>query len=320
MSKVNTSFEVKAAGLLSTIQDLGRFGQAQLGVTTGGPADSLAFNWANKLLGNNANASVIEVTMGGLQLICLADSQICITGAVTELTINQQSANLWQVHSVKQGDTIAIEYAQSGLRLYVAVAGGFAVDKPLGSSATVIRECIGGMDGKGLVPGQQLASYATQPRPMLALTQCNQPNYQLDDNQLTLRVVKGYQFDGFSSLQRQRFFSSEYKVSHLADRMGYRLSGPAIEYPSNTMLSEGICAGAIQIPADGQPIILGKDRQTIGGYPKIGSVLSLDLDKLMQVDPATNIKFELIDIEHAHNLLHLAKAKFEQTPLLELDK
>jgi len=135
---------------------------------------------------------------------------------------------------------------------------------------------------------------------------------------LELRVIPGYQIDSFSSLQQQRFFSGEFITTDRADRMGFRLNGPAINCDIDGILSEGICYGAIQIPPDGQPIILLNDRQTIGGYPKIGAVLSLDLPKLAQSMPGTPIRFTRISVDDAHCLLHLAKHRFQRAELLPL--
>ena len=306
------AFNVIKAGILSLVQDLGRFGQAKLGLTTGGPADDHAHCWANQLLGNDLNDSTIEITMGGFKAVALAQCQICVTGAKTKVTINNKSIPQWRVHNLRIGDVLAISFATEGSRIYFAIAGGFAVPKQLNSSATVIREGIGGLNGKGLQNGQILRFYATDKRPLLGLNKQDIPQYP---KHLTLKVVTGYQYHAFETMERKRFFHSRYTVTQLADRMGYRLSGAAISFPTRNMFSEGIAQGAVQIPADGQPIVLGKDRQTIGGYPKIGSVLSTDLSKLMQTTAGATIEFEPISIETAHKLLHLAKTKFKHTHL-----
>jgi biotin-dependent carboxylase-like uncharacterized protein len=301
--------------MLSLIQDLGRFGQAQLGLSCGGPADNHAFAWANRLLANDVNSAVIEISLGGLELVCLRDTQICITGAHLSVKINQQSIAQWRVNCVKEGDTITLGMANKGTRIYLAVNGGFAVPQQFNSAATVVREGIGGFDGRPLSVGQTLTAYSSDTQPLLGLAAADIPNYP---NQLCLNVIKSYQHDQFHTSERERFFLSEYQVSHLADRMGYRLSGAAIQYPTRTLYSEGICEGAIQIPADGQPIIIGKDRQTIGGYPKIGTLLSTDLSRLMQAGTGDRIRFRAINIEDAHNSLHLSRIKYANTQPLKL--
>ena len=144
----------------------------------------------------------------------------------------------------------------------------------------------------------------------------DQPVYQRD---IRVRVISGYQSAHFPALQQRRFFGSEFEVSDRADRMGYRLNGPVIKCDIEGILSEGICQGAIQIPADGQPIVLMNDRQTIGGYPKIGSALSLDLHQLGQLTPGAGVQFERIDLQEAHNILHLQRARLAsvQTDIID---
>lgn len=311
-SEALQAFKILDAGMLSLIQDAGRFGQAKLGLSTGGPADEHAFMWANKLLGNPANSATLEITMGGLHLESLSDCQISITGAHCNVSLNNAEISQWRGHNVARGDKLSIDFASAGCRLYLAVGGGFSVTPQLNSAATVVREGIGGIDGKPLKANQILNRFATQNQPLLGLYREDIPDYSKN---LQLRLIKGYQYDRFDRLQKARFFGNCYTVSQLADRMGYRLTGPAIEFPTRTMLSEGIALGAVQIPADGQPIVLGKDRQTIGGYPKIGSVLSLDLSKLMQTTAGATVEFTPITIEEAHNQLHLARAKFNNTTM-----
>lgn len=311
-SKSLPAFKIFNAGMLSLIQDAGRFGQARLGLTTGGPADELAFMWANRLLGNPSNSSTLEITMGGLQLESLDAGQFCITGAKCKVSLNNTEIAQWRSYNIAKGDILNIDFASAGCRIYLAVGGGFSLTPQLNSSATVVREGIGGFDGKPLKANQVLERFFHQAQPLLGLRPEDIPDYS---QMLQLRLVKGYQYDSFESLQKARFFSNSYKVSQLADRMGYRLTGAAIEFHTRTMLSEGIAQGAVQIPADGQPIVLGKDRQTIGGYPKIGSVLSLDLSRLMQTTAGATVEFTPITIEEAHNQLHLARAKFNNTTM-----
>jgi len=315
-----SSFIVQQAGMLSLLQDAGRFGAHHLGLTTGGPVDKLAFKWANRLCSNELDATTIEITVGGVELIAQGKSKIAVTGAEVPLTINGKMKALWRSHYVNDGDVIKLGFASRGMRAYLAVTGGFKVTPSFGSSATVCREKIGGLDGGKLNVGNVLAITAVDPARInssnLILAEKHQPTYSTD---IVLRTILGYQQQNFSALAKQLFFNSEFTVSERCDRMGYRLKGEKISADIDGILSEGICAGAIQIPADGQPIVLLNDRQTIGGYPKIGSVIALDTAKLAQLGQGAKINFVQISIEDAHNINHLAQCLFENTQLQQCD-
>lgn len=230
------------------------------------------------------------------------------------LRINNQEQPRWEVLAVKAGDSIGVEFAEQGCRAYLGVAGGFQIPASFGSTATVVREKIGGLKGDKLHAGDEL--------PCAEVTQCRrlylpidkQPHYQ---ETVTVRVIPGYQQKHFSRYQQRRFFSHSFTVSDRCDRMGYRLEGPAIDCDIEGILSEGICFGAIQVPADGQPIVLLNDRQTIGGYPKIGSALSLDCARLAQLRPGGTVHFAPISPHGAHNALHLAESFNNRQSLLE---
>jgi biotin-dependent carboxylase-like uncharacterized protein len=306
-------FEILSPGILSLLQDAGRYGQHTIGLTNGGPMDPLAFKWANRLLSNDENATVIETTVGGLKLKSTTDTYIAITGAKVNVSINGIESAQWQTLPVKKDDVIELGYATQGCRIYLGVAGGFQVEKQFSSTSTVVRENVGGLNGAALKVGNKLAVIDNkQPANHLKLPEKDIPDYSSD---ITLRVIPSYQQHDFSRHEQRMFFQNEYSVSDLCDRMGYRLSGQKITCDIQGILSEGIALGAIQVPKDGQPIILMNDRQTIGGYPKIGSVLSLDLAKLAQLTQGAKVRFEPITIDHAHNLLLLAQHKFNTTQL-----
>ena len=311
----SNSFTVLNPGMLCTVQDSGRFQQAHLGITNGGPADKYAYKLANKLLANKDNVATLELSFGGLVLQANCHTSIAVTGADIPFSINGQVKDNWQSHKVASGDKIEFGYASEGCRVYLAVAGGFMVNPQFGSVSTVVREKIGGLNGETLKAGQELAVSKTDARPLFRLCETLIPTYK---DEITLRVVTGYQASEFSRVQLNKFFSSVYEVSQQSDRMGYRLIGPSIKSDISQMYSEGISQGAIQVPPDGQPIVLGNDRQTIGGYPKIGSVLSLDLDRLMQCTAGNKVNFEPISIHLAHNLLLLAKQQIDQAKLIQV--
>lgn len=312
-----SGFKVIQPGLLTLIQDAGRYGHHRIGLTTGGPLDANAFKWANRLLGNPLNCSMLEVSIGGLVLEAEVSTYLVVTGAAMPLKINGQEQDRWHSHRVKPGDRIELGFSTQGARAYLAVCGGFRVAPRFGSSATVTREGIGGLcNGNKLQQGDYLPCNEQTTNKAFRLPEKHRPEYS--DN-ISLRVITGYQQQAFSDADKRMFFSSEYKVTDRADRMGYRLAGPEVKPSIDGILSEGICHGAIQIPADGQPIVLLNDRQTIGGYPKIGSMISLDTARIAQLLPGAKVHFEEITIDDAHNLHCLAQAKFERTAMETLE-
>ena len=199
ISKNALGFIVTNGGVLSLIQDAGRFGAFNLGLTNGGPADSLAFYWANRLCGNTINSTAIEISLGGLELIAQVDCVIAITGAPMPLTINGQPKSCWRSFLVKAGDTISLGFTPIGVRCYLAVAGGFTIKPNFGSTATVCRESVGGINGDKLVkndvlPCQTVSKTDDRLKPLM-LAENDQPQYT---NEVPLHTVLGYQQAHFS--------------------------------------------------------------------------------------------------------------------------
>jgi biotin-dependent carboxylase-like uncharacterized protein len=315
-------FLVKQPGMLSLIQDGGRYGSFNIGLTNGGPLDKTAFQWANKLCGNPKNVSAIEVSIGGLSLIAQKNSIIAVTGAQMPFSINGQAKSLWRSYSVAEGDVIELGFSTMGVRCYLAVKGGFQITPSFGSSATVCREKVGGLNGDKIKVNDVLPFASDDLKRELKsinhlmLPEKYQPTYS---NEVVLHTVPSYQQHHFSAAQQRLFFTSEYQVSKSCDRMGYRLEGKAIGCDIEGILSEGICHGAIQIPSDGQPIVLLNDRQTIGGYPKIGAVTALDTAKLAQLASGAKVRFEPISMEQSHNNFHLHLSLFNRITLQTCD-
>ncbi len=304
-----SGFRVMEPGILSQLQDAGRFGHHAMGLTTGGPVDGEAFYWANRLVGNQQGDTVIEVAVGGLKLESEVATSVAVTGAVLVFTINGHPKALWQSHPVGPGDVIDLRFAEKGMRAYVAVPGGFIAKPVLGSTSTVVRE---GM-GEALAQGQTLGCAAIEREPKALPMECV-PRYA---DEVLLRMVPGYQFERFGDEAREKFLGNLFSVSNRSDRMGVCLEGPVIEPPSEGLLSEGICLGAVQVPPDGQPIVLMNDRQTIGGYPKLGSVLSMDLWKLGQCRPGSQLRFETLAQETAVEVFRTAIEAREAVELKE---
>ncbi|AFU99559.1 biotin-dependent carboxyltransferase family protein [Simiduia agarivorans] len=299
--------QVLQPGMLALLMDTGRTGQHGLGLTTGGPLDAPAFFWANTLAGNPANATAIEVAVGGLELRANTDLMIAVTGAEVPLTIDGQKAALWTSHWVNRDSKIKLGFASKGARAYLAANGGFDVAPQFGSTATVVREGIGGLNGKPLAAGDSLTVHdCPDGHPLVTLPEALRPQYP---DQPVLRVIEGYQADQFSPAAKAVFYSSDYTLSPQCDRMGFRLQGPKLACAISGIVSEGISLGAIQVPADGQPIVLLHDRQTIGGYPKIGNVFSGDLYQLGQLMPGASVRFAPMSLEQAHAELLLARRR-----------
>lgn len=306
-------FIVQQPGLLSLLHDRGRYGAHNLGLTTGGPLDFVAFDWANRLLGNDGNATCLEVSFGGLALEAESETSFAITGAEAPCKLNGEAIPQWRTLDVRPGDRLEIGFASKGTRAYLAVRGGFDIAPSFGSSSTVVREKIGGLHGDKLQAGDRLPCASGKVDKHLQLPEADRPVY---GDFASLRVVPGYQQAAFGPTQQWRFFNTEYRLTDRCDRMGFRLEGETVHSNIVGMLSEGICHGAIQIPADGQPIVLMNDRQTIGGYPKIGSVIALDTARLAQLTAGSTVRFEAISIEQAHNIHCLAQARFRHSKLL----
>ena len=308
-----SGFRVRRPGLLSLLQDRGRFGQAALGLTSGGPVDPIAAALANRLVQNPAPATLLEISFGGLELEAREDLQVAVTGAGLPLLCDGAERPMWTVLAVRAGQTLALGFSDIGCRSYLAVRGGFAIAPSFGSTSTVPREGIGGLNGGPLQAGDELPRRPAAPCEPLWLPPRHRPRYH---RRAIVRVIPGYQRAHFPRRERRRFFSGEYRVSRRCDRMGYCLEGPAIACDLCRLLSEGIAPGAIQIPADGQPIVLLNDRQTIGGYPKLGTALSLDAAALGQLRPGDGVNFLPVTRHRAYKALHLARA-FERSRRFE---
>lgn len=304
------AFKVIKPGLLALVQDLGRHGHQSIGLTTGGPMDEVAFRWGNALLDNDPNSAQIEITFGMFTLEAQANTSIAVTGADLGATLNDKSIPPWQTYAIKKGDILAFHQPVWGLRAYLAVKGGFLCEPTLGSVATVMREKIGGLTSKGdkLKKGDSLSYHTSHDHQQRAVPRLAIPNYGNKE----IPVILGYQYQSFSSLERANFFSSDYTVSSNSDRMGYRLKGKAVHTELKGIISEGIAYGAIQIPKDGQPIVLLRDRQTIGGYPKMGCVTRVGGGILAQQKPGDIIQFTPITVDQAEQERHLQMARLAQ--------
>ncbi|CCO47318.1 putative Allophanate hydrolase subunit 2 [Vibrio nigripulchritudo SOn1] len=291
------SFNVIKPGFLTLIQDLGRYGYQHMGITTGGPMDEHAFCWANRLLDNELNAPQLEITLGKLELQASANTCVALTGADLNARLNDQKILPWHTYTVKKGDTLSFDAPVSGLRAYLAVVGGFQLAETLGSVASVPREKMGGLTQGQPLKERDVLHFNASRKDIKSRT----PKWAIPDYNapLELGVMLGYQSASFPKSALMTMLSNTYEVSQNIDRMGYRLTGKPIHGERDGIVSEGIAYGAIQIPKDGQPIVLMRDRQTIGGYPKIGSLSALGAGQLAQRAPGSPVSFSIMDVGEA---------------------
>lgn len=292
--------EILRPGSLTTIQDLGRIGYGQYGVPAAGAMDPWSLQIANLLVGNPRNAAGLEMTMRGAKIRFLVSTVIAITGGQGKYTLNGKTVDNWRCILIRPGDILDIGVVTEGCRAYLAIAGGIKVPEVLGSRSTYIPANLGGLEGRALVKGDVLGGYPWQgtyvPR---ALSKRYVPDYS---GLCTLRVVTGLDTEMFPEDTVRAFYSSTYEVSGQSDRMGCRLEGPVLNTGlRGDRVSDAMVKGGIQVPPNGQPIILSAD-QTVGGYPIIAVVASVDFTLVAQLSVTQKVRFEEISMEEAQRL------------------
>ncbi|EGO64949.1 biotin-dependent carboxyltransferase family protein [Acetonema longum] len=303
-------FTVTNPGLLTTIQDEGRWGYQAYGMPVAGAMDRYAYRVANLLAGNKDGAAVIEMTLMGAAFRFDTDLLIAVCGADMQAALDGVSVTNWSSFWVKRGSELTFGYVRTGCRAYLAVHGGINVPDVLGSRSTYTRAKVGGLQGRALLAGDTLAAGQDKtgaPRPRMLQPTCipsQNPN-------IDLRVLLGPQDTMFAPEAIATFFRSPYTVTDEADRMGYRLEGEKIAHTGKAdIISDALCLGAIQIPAHGMPIIMMADRQTTGGYAKIGTVIGPDLRKLAQAKPGDAVRFRQVMEEAAVEALRLERQTY----------
>lgn len=304
---------VVKGGWLTTVQDLGRYGYQQYGVPVAGAMDSFSAVVANRLVGNPDQAAVLELTLKGPELQFERDTAIAITGADLSPTINGNTIPLWQSILAPHGSRLSFGTKRTGSRAYLAIVGGIDVPLVLGSRSTHCASETGGFQGRPLRPGDILSG--GQPgKSINRLIGKRLPDRLLPryERSITLRIIPGPQQDFFVKQSLVTLTDVTYTVSPQSDRMGYRLTRPKIA-PKRFMrfISDGITMGALQVPSDGQPILLMADRQTTGGYPKIAVVISADLPLAAQLAPGDSITFTPCAIAEAQRALRAHRAQLD---------
>jgi antagonist of KipI len=295
---VTAALGVESPGLLTTIQDLGRPNAMSSGVSQGGAMDRFAHSVANLLVGNEPGDATLECTLLGPHLMAERACLLAITGGDLDPSINGRPAPLWTSFFLSEGDHLTFGARRAGARTYIAIAGGVVGDRWLGSTSTNLMAARGGMHGRALAAGDVLqAGDATAP-PVVSGRHLDgglRPAYEGH----TLHVIAGPHVKRLGTVGRSVLFDSAFEVGIDANRMGYRLNGPALDAPGDELLSFGLTAGALQLPSGGRPILLMADCQTAGGYPVIATVVSAALPIAAQLAPGDEFRFGETDLESA---------------------
>ncbi|MDD5204386.1 MAG: biotin-dependent carboxyltransferase family protein [Desulfobacterales bacterium] len=299
--KVVKALEILLPGPLTTVQDLGRYGFGCYGVPPSGAIDSFALRAANLIAGNAGGEACLEITLTGLKARILTDLVLAVTGGHLQPQLNGRPFSMWEGHSAKPGDILSFKGTKSGCRAYLSLGGGISLEPVLGSRSTNISSGFGGPEGRALRKGDILCSESPRlhlGRAGVSLDKDRIPHY---GQEWSLRVLPGPQHEDFPRTARGLFMSSSYAVTQQSDRTGIRLSGPPLHRSTGlaeSIISEGVVPGAIQVPGDGQPIIILVETIT-GGYRKIATVISADLPLLGQMKPGDRVKFVEVSREAA---------------------
>lgn len=312
------SVTVLKPGILATLQDSGRHGYQHYGVPASGAMDLFSHRVANILVGNSGDEATLEITLRGPQLRFEKDALIAICGGDLSPAIGGAAVPEGKVVWVRAGSTLDFGACVAGSRAYLAVHGGFDVPPVMGSRSTYDTARIGGLEGRALKKGDVLrfggATRDAYPALAAALAQSrngfvfpkwavNQHIEKLGRTPQIARIIPGRHWEAFGAQAREALSGSEFRIAADSNRMGYRLDGPAIEIGRPLeIVSEAVTFGTIQIPPGGRPIVLMADRQTVGGYPKIAEVASVDLHLLAQLKPGDRLRFELVSLAQAQAL------------------
>jgi antagonist of KipI len=303
-------------GPQTTVQDGGRRGQLRYGIPPSGPVDARSFTLANRLVGNADGAAGLEFTLIGPRLRAENPCAIAVTGAEAPVTVNDAPVAAWTTLTLRPGDVVRIGPARAGVRGYVAFAGGIDVPPVLGSRATYLRGRLGGVEGRALRRDDMLRVGTAGPVRGRAVPMRAIPDWRAEP---VLRVVLGPQADRFTDEGIRAFLGGSYEVLPQSDRMGARLSGPRIAHAhGHDIISDGIALGAVQVPGDGQPIVLLVDRQSTGGYTKIATVCSFDIPRVGQAKPGHRVRFSAVDVAEAQRLSRAAAADVANVELQEI--
>ncbi len=294
--------QVQAAGLFTTVQDLGREGFGPMGVSPSGAADSISLRIGNRLVGNSEGAAGLEMTLLGGTYLFPDGANVALAGSDFGASVDGAPVDCWRDVEIQPGQTLALGPTRTGARCYLCVRGGIAVDLFLGSASTHVLSGLGGLDSRPLRDGDVL-NIGEAPATFRRFSLTPQTLKRLSPRRV-LRVTLGPQSDWFPESSQHLFYSTKYRVTEGANRMGLRLQGaPIPAQHKGGMISEGVSLGAVQVADAGQPIILFVEQQTTGGYPKIANVISADIASVGQLRPRDEVEFQKVSWDMARFLL-----------------
>lgn len=302
--------EIITPGILTTVQDFGRVGVMKNGFTQNGAMDRYSMTVANRLCGNCDSAPVLEMTVLGVTARFTQDTVVCVSGADFGVKINDKPIKRNKAYKINKGDILSMGAAKSGMRAYLAVAGGIVGEYVFGSASTNLKFAFGGHFGKKLQSGDVL-SIGTGAFPLGEIDKWEIPESEYSKD-AQLRVVLGPQNEMFTDEDIRLFLSQEYEVTAQSDRMGIRLSGEPLKSKNGMdIISDGIVFGSVQVPNSGEPIILMADHQTTGGYAKIATVISVDLPRASQLSAGNTVRFKSVTVEEAEQEAKKQKRFFD---------
>ena len=295
---------------MTTIQDLGRTGYQQYGVSPCGAMDPFALRLANRLVGNPETAAALEITVRGPEFKILGDCVISITGGDLSPSIGSQPLQAWECLSLERGQVLTFGKRKRGARAYLSIAGGFKADEVLGSQSTDLQAKMGGYGGRSLKKGDLLFRNGFSTKSQVFIKRRLLPEALWEyKNPFVLRVMLGPQTHCFLPDTREEFLRAEYVVAPNSNRMGYRLQGPRLEASPSEIISDPIPMGALQVLPNGQLVLLMADHQTVGGYPKVAVLISADIPKAAQLCIGHRVRFEPVSLEQAQQLLRIHEEK-----------
>lgn len=298
------TFEILDPGLLTTVQDRGRYGYQRYGVPVSGAMDQFALRMANLMAGNGQNAAALEATVQGPKIEFHTSTWIAVTGADISPEVDGQPVQMWESLEIEEGSVLEFGDLRDGMRAYIAIRGGIDVPVVMGSRSTYLKGSFGGLEGRALKAGDILSTLSADPDTALPKRLPKNYTAPVYGGIHRLRVVMGPQDHAFDPNALSKFLTARYRVHPDSDRMGYMLDGSKIEHrESADIVSDGNPNGAVQIHGDGIPRILLADRGTTGGYTKIATVISVDLSGLAQALPGQSVSFRQVTVEEAQEAL-----------------